>query len=108
MGRILEGSSKVGDCVGLSSSLKFLLDSRGLETRALSHDEHVTLEVKVDGEFIPVESTIRMGYGVESEARKIGEVDLISLVANSSSSVMDERGCLDLAMEFSDKAISLD
>lgn len=88
--RILDKSSEAGDCLGLSSVLEFLLKSRGIETRALLSDNHISIEALVNGEFIPVESTRFDGYGFSYGRRKIGYSNLVSaMLSNSGTARLD-------------------
>ncbi|MCK5043678.1 hypothetical protein KAR52_01585 [Candidatus Pacearchaeota archaeon] len=82
--RILSQEKRIGDCVGLSQIVKYLLDSKGLEVKAIPCKNHVALEVKIGDEFVPLETTVASGYGYPLNRENPKNVDLISFAACSS------------------------
>ncbi|MCK4997343.1 hypothetical protein KAS08_03485 [Candidatus Pacearchaeota archaeon] len=79
--RILREANKIGDCVGLPQVINYLLESKGIRTRAIHFKEHISLEAKINGKYVSIETTDPNGYGFISKRERLKNNDLASIVA---------------------------
>jgi hypothetical protein len=106
--RLCNGDSEVADCVGFSSLVSVLLESKGLDVLTIIYDKHIGLELRTGSELMPLETTSPFGHGVSGNTRRIGYVDLSSVVANSYGVHINKVSCRQESMRHCDKAIFLD
>ena len=106
---VLKGESETGDCIGTSQVGAYLLESKGMDVRALSSSNHVLLEADVIGNWITVETTREKGLGFVPKGAFVSE-DVSSLevqVINSQGGSLIEKGESDLAIKYLTKALKL-
>ncbi len=98
---VRKGASKTGDCLGTSQVGADLLAFKGIGVRMLLNPHHILLEVEIDGEWTPIETTAREGFDCLPEGDfEVEDISLLeAVVLNSQGVCYNEIGDYDLAIE---------
>ncbi|MCK5043679.1 tetratricopeptide repeat protein [Candidatus Pacearchaeota archaeon] len=105
--RILSKEKEIADCAGFSSVDKFILKAKGILSRSVRHDSHVSLEIKNNRKFILLETTSPDGYGYKNQNKRLGNVDLISIILFNLGSLYDEERNYSKAIDTYTRAIKI-
>jgi hypothetical protein len=113
--RINNKEEKIGDCLGLSQVLKYLLDSKGIDSEVVFYeghtafdDGHAALEANINKNIVPIAATRLDGYGVGSDLKREGRLDLVSVVTSDMGTYLCADGKYIKGMHLIQEAIDID
>jgi tetratricopeptide (TPR) repeat protein len=105
--RILARDEKIGDCVGLSSVIKYLSGSKGVESKFVGFLKHVALNVKIEGKNIHLESTNPSGFGYVEKRKARNNFEIISQIKSNLGFYFSEDGEFQEAINFCNDSIKI-
>lgn len=107
---IIEGKKKTGNCLGTSMACIYLLESNGIKTKLLNPDQHILISVKIENNYIPIETTITNGFNViEKETRGEYSISkLESITLNAIFTAHQKKDDFKKTLKYIDESIKID
>lgn len=105
--RILSRDEKIGNCVGLSSIVKYLLDTKGIESKFVGYPDHVALDTKIKGENIHLEPTSPYGFKYKEKNKARDNFEIISDIKLNIGAIFYEKGDFEKSLKVYNDAIKI-
>ena len=105
--RIISKKKKIANCLGFTSIDKFLLEAKGVDSRVVKYEGHVSLEIRNKRKFIHLETTMINGYKHKNLDKRLNDTNLISIVVKGLGNSYADRGNYSEAIDAYTKAIRI-